>query len=679
MREPDRGIAAGPALKPFAAMECLREVSSQEAFTPTKCVNTHHWFDLKWKSRLDDQEFERAKKLLACFLGPWGANPGSQQSGSDSGPQPGPDDDPDETSDTGGASGSAGGTGLPLGNAPSKSAPAVQGMKRGGSRGGSQDEGGRKKRVLGGRGAALQPYHCRLPFILALAASVPMLVEAMQMVPMPMQQGAASVTGMATMVLSAAWYLATTQVIVAVPQVVEMVVAGTEDLVLEVVDGSKKIVRCCAIGALIIVAAAIVQLGVWFLYQVRACTRRYRIPALPPDLHDHRYGGRLLGGAARVTAREALGIGEPAHTPASMDSRGEIDPDRLAIGDEVSTVYFRGSRAGERRVFTVVRKEVKSTGILIHSRELDGTARKYWTNDTRDTQYLGPGAQPKSVARRRSSRNHAVREVQAALEDGALAERLDPIFRAALLESPAMAALHAAAVGTPPVTVRSDQGDEFLTPTLSPGEWTERMVPEQAALYTGAEMLPAFKGAFAGIKKKFDGMQYIHDHKDLTDVLLRKIADEGVVGRMIYDKGTFSKSGSCGRQCYRMRDLRAAGCEIRTFRPYGNRGFVSMHAKSWILDETIVLSGSVNLTHNGLENNKEHLLKLTSPTVVGKFRADFEELWMQAELVSLAFLQEKCDARDAAPSRSISTSPLSQPRDLVIVHGSGTKDFTGSV
>ena len=127
-----------------------------------------------------------------------------------------------------------------------------------------------------------------------------------------------------------------------------------------------------------------------------------------------------------------------------------------------------------------------------------------------------------------------------------------------------------------------------------------------------------------------------------------------------------------------MRDLRAAGCEIRTFRPYGN-GFVSMHAKSWILDGTIVLSGSVNLTHNGLENNKEHLLKLTSPTVVGKFQADFDELWTQADVVSLAFLQEKCDARDAAPSRSISTSPLSQPRDLVIVHGSGTKDFTGSV
>ena len=55
-----------------------------------------------------------------------------------------------------------------------------------------------------------------------------------------------------------------------------------------------------------------------------------------------------------------------------------------------------------------------------------------------------------------------------------------------------------------------------------------------------------------------------------------------------------------------------------------------MHAKTLIFDGKIVLTGSVNMTHNGYENNKEHMLRLVAPKAVADFVADFEEEWQQA-------------------------------------------------
>ena len=58
-----------------------------------------------------------------------------------------------------------------------------------------------------------------------------------------------------------------------------------------------------------------------------------------------------------------------------------------------------------------------------------------------------------------------------------------------------------------------------------------------------------------------------------------------------------------------------------------------MHAKTWILDGATALSGSVNLTHNGLENNKEHLFRITDPECVHDMLMSFEELWSESQVV----------------------------------------------
>ena len=59
-----------------------------------------------------------------------------------------------------------------------------------------------------------------------------------------------------------------------------------------------------------------------------------------------------------------------------------------------------------------------------------------------------------------------------------------------------------------------------------------------------------------------------------------------------------------------------------------------MHVKTLVIDNKVVLTGSVNLTHNGLENNKEHLYCITDPSAVAEVATDFEKEWQGAEIVT---------------------------------------------
>ena len=70
-----------------------------------------------------------------------------------------------------------------------------------------------------------------------------------------------------------------------------------------------------------------------------------------------------------------------------------------------------------------------------------------------------------------------------------------------------------------------------------------------------------------------------------------------------------------------------------TLKPKGS-GFACMHVKCWFIDGSVMLSGSTNATHGGLENNKEHLYKICEPSVVNKALADFEQTWETATPVT---------------------------------------------
>jgi phosphatidylserine/phosphatidylglycerophosphate/cardiolipin synthase-like enzyme len=138
------------------------------------------------------------------------------------------------------------------------------------------------------------------------------------------------------------------------------------------------------------------------------------------------------------------------------------------------------------------------------------------------------------------------------------------------------------------------------------------------------------------------------------------LASKGVKGRLLLDKGNFFKS-SCARQAERVREMFEQNVEIRLIKPTEGSGFASMHTKCWILDGSVVLDGSCNLTHGGLDNNIEHLYKITAPGVVASLVENFAQHWEYATVVTRSEIEKMMNNAEARkqhkkPSRSRSLS-----------------------
>jgi len=62
-----------------------------------------------------------------------------------------------------------------------------------------------------------------------------------------------------------------------------------------------------------------------------------------------------------------------------------------------------------------------------------------------------------------------------------------------------------------------------------------------------------------------------------------------------------------------------------------------MHNKIWILDpgtrQGVFLTGSVNTSHNGLENNVENMLRVTDQGIVNEAYEDFKVHWENSQPV----------------------------------------------
>ena len=72
---------------------------------------------------------------------------------------------------------------------------------------------------------------------------------------------------------------------------------------------------------------------------------------------------------------------------------------------------------------------------------------------------------------------------------------------------------------------------------------------------------------------------------------------------------------------------------MRTRKPSGS-GFACMHVKAWIVDGVVLLTGSCNMTHGGLDHNAEHLVKITNKTCLDKAKMDFEAEWSRSKPVT---------------------------------------------
>ena len=144
-------------------------------------------------------------------------------------------------------------------------------------------------------------------------------------------------------------------------------------------------------------------------------------------------------------------------------------------------------------------------------------------------------------------------------------------------------------------------------------------------------MLPEFLTRLNAMAECFCGYQYQLDHTECVTKMIEKIA-RGVKGRLILDANNFYHS-SCARQPIRVKSLFEAGCEIHLLKPKGG-SFSCMHIKMLIFDNEIALSGSTNMTHNGMENNKEHLYRFADAHLVEAMLKDFDTEWEATSKVS---------------------------------------------
>ena len=196
---------------------------------------------------------------------------------------------------------------------------------------------------------------------------------------------------------------------------------------------------------------------------------------------------------------------------------------------------------------------------------------------------------------------------------------------------------------------------------LAAGPWNVPAVQ----YFTGPAMLPIVTEELEGLKFSLFAQQYSVDHTGCFVILVKQLT-KGVRVRFLLDKGQFF-SPSCARQPLRLKEAYDAGAEMRIKRPPAG-GFSCSHAKCLICDEKTVLDGSVNMTHNGFENNKEHMYRITEPQVVAEVLEDFGNWWASAEPVTQKEIdemmekytqkeQEKRDKNDDRRSRSLSRGP----------------------
>jgi len=458
---------------------------------------------------------------------------------------------------------------------------------------------------------------------------------------------------------------------------------GTSDVVREAALGATLIVRCTWIAALIFVATLLVTYGRRWLSWTN---RRHEA-----DEYLDKYGNsftRSRGGMNKAgacpTARELWGV--PA--PQMMIYEGNVDPDKLEPGGYFSCIYMQGERMGEWRELQYEGKIVKKDILLLVCKEIvNGQEKKKEINPklTRDTVYgksataVEPKAGAKSKAKAKARRSVLALTDSASLQSSTQARSSGAAHDESKEATEPQASDRAAAaygrkvvkkiVLTPPSPEREGAFSKLVSKVgtvLKVGNASARSLPDlriaQRAMaahgdasaacasssqeggtlevyrgvprslletagvtaYFGDAKLPRILQAIAAVRMMIRAFIYQIDHEQICNDLVDVIKG-GVIMRALMDKKNFNGS-SCARQCYRQRDLHRAGAQLSLLQPPGF-GWACMHAKTFIFDDCLVLTGSVNYTHNGLENNVEHFNAITEPTAVRGYIQNFEEFW----------------------------------------------------
>jgi len=394
--------------------------------------------------------------------------------------------------------------------------------------------------------------------------------------------------------------------------------------------------------------------------------------------HEAKYGGRLLGGGKQGAEPRSKSVRDLFGPKKDTDDEVEkpeglkygVDLDRVEEGDKLSFVYYQGQRSGQRRVVTVV-------GISYSNPEKFGEGHRMMTvdeypEDNADQPGYPPGDNKHYRFKEGEKPNKPLRRFYdpaktadciylterpkgaAAASSGLLGtwpppgfgklpepgeeRRMEPMLGGRMVTFDQLRNAYYAIKDRFKGMDKKGGLKEHWNSLQTAQEVSSTPSPPKAGLglhvefFTGLGMYPVFVHEFGQMEQSFVACAYQLDHTELCNKLMSKTLKEKVQGRIVMDQGNF-RSSSCARQASRVEELFEAGCQLRTYRPPSGAGFACMHAKTWILDGATALTGSVNLTHNGLENNKEHLFRITNPECVHDMLVSFEELWEEAQAV----------------------------------------------
>lgn len=116
-------------------------------------------------------------------------------------------------------------------------------------------------------------------------------------------------------------------------------------------------------------------------------------------------------------------------------------------------------------------------------------------------------------------------------------------------------------------------------------------------------------------KRSIDACIFTFSCKEIGDVLINAHRN-GIVVRVITDNEQVSASGS------QVERLRRAGIQVR-------HDFTSyfMHHKFAVVDQGVIVSGSLNWTLQGVCGNQENVVITDAPEIVSPFVQQFEKLW----------------------------------------------------
>jgi phosphatidylserine/phosphatidylglycerophosphate/cardiolipin synthase-like enzyme len=150
--------------------------------------------------------------------------------------------------------------------------------------------------------------------------------------------------------------------------------------------------------------------------------------------------------------------------------------------------------------------------------------------------------------------------------------------------------------------------------------FTQDGVPIQVYFAPEDKVLPAIIQTITGAKKSIRFMTFSFTDYDVAKAIL----DRSAANKSIRVQGIFETTGS-ETAASELRTLMCAGLDARQ----DGNPFV-LHHKVFIVDDSIVITGSFNISTNATESNDENLVIIPDPDLAAQYRAEFDRRWAEA-------------------------------------------------